>query len=476
MNPTVSHDAQSEVKSTLVYGIAIAGEAVARALVQRGERVVLADDNVSDKHRDLARELGALLVDGADHAEIDRHLRGVDRVVPAPGVPERHRIIVESRALGVPLMSEIELAYRLEQAREGGPRPMVGVTGTDGKTTTTLMAAAILHEAGHQSAAVGNTETPLIAALDSTVQVFAVECSSFRLAYTEQFRARASVWLNFAPDHLDWHHDLASYRKAKAKIWQYTRAGDVAVAPADDDVLLSIARDATSRTVTFGTDRGDYNAIDGNLTTPHGVIMGAAEMKRSLPHDVTNALAASAVCIEAGLAEPHHAAQALATFEHAPHRIQLVAESDGVRWFDDSKATSPHAAQVALQAFDSIVLIAGGKNKDLDLSPMANQPQRMRAVVAIGHSAPDIERAFGGVCAVETAGSMLEAIRQARRFARRGDVVLLSPGCTSYDWYSNYSERGDDFARLVRSELGLALKPTTRKTTDSQRGERACQQ
>ncbi len=461
MNMTESDHARDDAKSTLVYGVAIAGEAVARALVQRRERVVLADDIVSAKHRDLADELGLLLVDGADQIAIDRQLRGVDRVVPAPGVPEGHRIITESRALGIPLMSEIEVAYRIEQARDGGPRPMVAVTGTDGKTTTTLMAAAILTQAGHRSMAVGNTETPLIASLDSMTQVFAVECSSFRLAYTEEFRTCASVWLNFAPDHLDWHHDLASYRNAKAKIWQYTRAGDVAVAPAGNEELLSIARAATARMVTFGSDRGDYNAIDGNLTTPHGSIMSASEMKRSLPHDVTNALAAAAICIEAGLAKPHHVAQALATFEHAPHRIQLVAERDDVRWFDDSKATSPHATQVALRSFDSIVLIAGGKNKNLDLSSLASQPIRMRAVVAIGQAASDIARAFDGVCVVETATSMLEAVRIARRLSQPDDVVLLSPGCTSYDWYSNYNERGDDFARLVNDELGFAKKPTT---------------
>jgi len=454
MNSTRSPESSVDSKSTLVYGLAIAGEAVARALVERGERVVLADDFITARHHNLADELGMALVDGADVDEIDRQLRTVDRVVPAPGVPERHRIISESRALEVPLMSEIEVAYRIEQERHGGPRPMVGVTGTDGKTTTTLMAAAILKKAGHRSMAVGNTETPLIAALDSPAQVFAVECSSFRLAYTEQFRVRASVWLNFAPDHLDWHDNLESYRNAKAKIWQYTRAGDVAVAPADDEELLSIARDATARTVTFGADRGDYNGIDGNLTSPHGLIMSADEMKRSLPHDVTNALAAAAICIEAGLAGPQHVAQALAEFEHAPHRIQFVAERDGVRWFDDSKATSPHAVQVALKSFDNIVLIAGGKNKNLDLSSLASQPGRMRGVVAIGQSATDIAGAFDGVCVVETGTSMLEAIRIARRLSKPGDVVLLSPGCTSYDWYSNYNERGDDFSHLVISELG----------------------
>lgn len=444
-----------EEQSTLVYGLAIAGEAVARELVRRGERVVLADDAPTSAHQKLASELGAVLVDGANHAEIEKQLLNVSRVVPAPGVPENHRIFKEAARNEIELLSEIELAYRYEQARPGGPRPMVAITGTDGKTTTTLMAAAILHSAGHISVAVGNTETPLISALNSSAEVFAVECSSFRLALTNSFRARAAVWLNFAPDHLDWHRDMGSYRHAKQNIWRHSRNGDVAVAPFDDAEIIASARSTDSRTVTFGSVRGDYCAIDGALTAPHGTIMNVSQMRRSMPHDITNALAAAAICIEAGLADSQHVATALSQFEHAPHRIQQVADRDGVRWFDDSKATSPHAAQVALCAFESIVLIAGGKNKDLDLSSMASQPQRMRAVVAIGDSAKDISAAFDGVCAVETAATMLDAVRAARGLARSGDVVLLSPGCTSYDWYNNYNERGDDFAKIVNSELGI---------------------
>jgi len=451
-------DVAGNAQLTLVYGLAIAGEAVARELVRRNQRVVLADDKLTAAHQKLASELGAGLVDGTNHAEVDRQLRSVDRVVPAPGVSEQHRIIAEARRLDIELLSEIELAYRFEQQRHGGPRPMVAITGTDGKTTTTLMAAAILHSAGRISAAVGNTETPLIGALATEVQVFAVECSSFRLALTSNFRARAAVWLNFAPDHLDWHRDIDSYRQAKQNIWRHARTGDIAVAPIDDAEILDSAQRTAARTVTFGATMGDYCTIDGVLTSPHGAIMNVAQMKRSMPHDITNALAAAAVCIESGLAEVQHVARALSEFEHAPHRIQQVAECDGVRWFDDSKATSPHAAQVALQAFESIVLIAGGKNKDLDLSSMASQPRRMRGVVAIGDSASDIAAAFDGICSVETAGSMLDAVRVARRLAQSGDVVLLSPGCTSFDWYDNYNERGDDFANLVRFELGITRK------------------
>jgi UDP-N-acetylmuramoylalanine--D-glutamate ligase len=228
----------------------------------------------------------------------------------------------------------------------------------------------------------------------------------------------------------------------------------VAVAPIDDVNILAVARASAARTVTFGATEGDYRVVAGELCGPLGPITSVSRMKRSLPHDITNALAAAAVCIESGLASAEHVAQALELFENAPHRIQFVSELDGVRWYNDSKATSPHAASVALRAFDSIVLIAGGKNKDLDLSQMACEPQRMRAVVAIGASADDIARAFSGVCTVVKADSMSNAVAQARELARAGDVVVLSPGCTSYDWYSNYGERGDDFMKCVRELSG----------------------
>jgi UDP-N-acetylmuramoylalanine--D-glutamate ligase len=326
---------------------------------------------------------------------------------------------------------------------------MLGITGTDGKTTTTLMTKAILASAGRNPEAVGNTETPLIAALDSSADCFAVECSSFRLAFTERFRCKAAAWLNIAPDHLDWHANYDSYFAAKAKMWAHVAAGDIAVAPVDDAAILEVAQRSNARVVTFGAARGDYHAINGVLTSPHGVIMEERAMRRALPHDVTNALAAAALCIESGLASPAHVSEALASFEHAAHRIEFVRDLDGVRWYNDSKATSPHAAAVAIQSFDSIVLIAGGKNKDLDLNEMAAHRDHVRAVVATGASADAIEAAFSRHCVVRKASTMQEAIDHARELARSGDVVLLSPGCTSYDWYSNYAERGDDFRSRV---------------------------
>ena len=442
-------------QTTLVFGLGVAGMAVASALHKRGESIILADDEFTKEHGDFARTLNCEFVDMSDEKLAVSILQRINRLAPAPGISETHHVISAARQMGLTIASELELAYNFEEQRNGGPRPMLGITGTDGKTTTTLMTAAMLHAAGHKSMAVGNTDTPLIAALDTDTQVFAVECSSFRLANCQHFRTRASVWLNIAPDHLDWHTSMESYSLAKAQLWAHTRAGDVAVAPTDDARILQIAQQSTARTVTFGSVQGDYHAQDGRLNSPHGAIMNISDMKRAMPHDITNALAAAAISIESGLVEPSHVARALAEFDNAPHRIEYVETIDGVKWFNDSKATSPHASAVAINSFQNIVLIAGGRNKGLDLSELADQPKRVKAVVAIGDDAPEIEKAFDGVCRVVRGGSMQEAVQLARTLAVSGDVVLLSPACTSYDWYNNYMERGEDFMQCVRNEAKL---------------------
>ena len=448
----------SAQQTTLVFGLGVAGMAVANALHQRGENVILGDDQATKQHNEFALSLNCEFVDTTNETAVLDVMKRIGRLAPAPGISESHPVVSAARQMGLPISSEIELAYNFEEKRVGGPRPMLGITGTDGKTTTTLMTAAMLQAAGHKSMAVGNTETPLIAALDTDTQVFAIECSSFRLANCENFRTRASVWLNLAPDHLDWHTSMESYAEAKAQLWAHTRAGDVAVAPIDDELILRIAQQSTARTVTFGAMKGDYHAQDGCLNTPHGSIMKISDMKRAMPHDITNALAAAAISIESGLVEPSHVARALSEFDNAPHRIEFVEMIEGVKWYNDSKATSPHASAVAIKSFQNIVLIAGGRNKGLDLSELAGQPGHVKAVVAIGDDAQEIEKAFDGVCRVVRGESMKEAVRLARTLAVSGDVVLLSPACTSYDWYNNYMERGEDFMQCVHDEAKLKPK------------------
>jgi len=199
-------------------------------------------------------------------------------------------------------------------------------------------------------------------------------------------------------------------------------------------------------------DDAQYRVEDGVLRTPDGSeIVDVASLRRSLPHDVANALAASAAGLAAG-ADLDGVRSALLEWEGFPHRVALVGDAGGVQWYDDSKATNPHAALAALRGFGSVVLIAGGRNKGLDLAVLADAADRVRAVVAIGDAAPDVEKAFAGLRPVTVASSMDDAVRAAAAYAERGDAVLLSPGCASFDWYRSYGERGDDFQRAV-SEL-----------------------
>ena len=433
----------------LVYGLAVAGEATAKALIARGWDVEVADDRPTDDAQSRCAALGATWLAAPASASLDKLVRRFDLVAPSPGIPEGHRVISAAISHEVPVRSEIDLAWEWEQSRPDGPRPMLAVTGTDGKTTTTLMAVEMLREAGVRAIDAGNTDTPLVAALDMDVDVFVVECTSFRLAWTTCFAPQAAVWLNLAEDHQDWHASMRTYRAAKARMWRFQQPTDVVIGFLDDDIVMTELASARARHRAFGLTLADYRRRGEQLIGPDGPIADISVMRRSLPHDITNALAASSLVLEAGLAGSEAIIGALASFEGAPHRIQLVGELDGVRYYDDSKATTPHAALTAIRAFDDVVLIAGGKNKGLDLAPMASEPGRMRAVVAIGLAGDLIADQFDGLCSVVRAASMDEAVQLATTMARPGDVVLLSPGCASFDMYTGYPARGADFARCV---------------------------
>jgi UDP-N-acetylmuramoylalanine--D-glutamate ligase len=316
------------------------------------------------------------------------------------------------------------------------------------------MVTDMMKASGRTALAVGNTDLPFVAALDDDVETFVVEASSFRLRFAERFSPRVATWLNLAPDHLDWHPSIEAYAAAKARIYEHQTADAVAGGNAEDEVVAARLRGARARPVTFGAERGGYRVENGQLMTPtEGPLLSVSELARQLPHDVANALAASATALEGG-ATLDGVRDALRAFRGLPHRVAFVAEADGIRWYDDSKATAPHATVAAISGFERVVLIAGGRNKGLDLTALAEQAARVRAVVAIGESAGDVAAAFSGRAPVTEAGSMTEAVSTARRLAHRGDAVLLSPGCASFDWYRNYAERGDDFVRAVRELVG----------------------
>ena len=434
----------------LVVGMGRSGEAVAGHLLAHGWRVIAVDDAPGAAGRERARALGVELVEHPAPDELRRLVESVDLVATSPGVPVRHPVFLAAAEQDVPVLGEIELAWR------DLDRPVVAVTGTNGKTTVTTLIARMLVESGVAAIAAGNIGLPLSAAVGREVDVVVAEVSSFQLQFVDGFRPHVAVWLNLAADHLDWHPDVDAYVAAKARIWERQGDDDVAVVNADDPVVMAAAGSAPGRVVTFGLvgvgGSPMWTVVDGALCGPDGPLVGLDELPRARGHDVANALAAAAAASAAG-ATVDGIRAALVGFEGLPHRLELVGEAGGVSWYDDSKATNPHAAAAAVAGFESVVLIAGGRNKGLDLGALAAGAPRIRAVVAIGDAAGEVAAAFDGLRPVRTALSMDEAVLLAAAAARPGDAVLLAPGCASFDWYDSYARRGDDFARAVRSLL-----------------------
>jgi UDP-N-acetylmuramoylalanine--D-glutamate ligase len=358
--------------------------------------------------------------------------------VVSPGVPDGHPIFSAAGDIGLPLLDEYDLAVRWDDRRR------CAVTGTNGKTTVVTLIVAMLEQAGVHAAAVANTETPMVAAIDDAeTQVFVVEASSFRLAHVHHFSASPSAWLNFSPDHLDVHADLKSYEAAKARIWEGVDSAADAVANLADPV---VAAHAPVGATGFGRFDSFCRIHGGRLLHGDNEVIDVASMPRRLPHDLLNAQAATAVAVRCG-ADLDSCAAVLTDFRGLAHRMNLIAEHDGIRYVDDSKATTPHATLAALAGLPGSVLIAGGRNKGLDLSVLGEA--NPRCVVAIGEAAGEIEEAFGGRVPLQVADSMATAVEIAGECASGGGTVLLSPGCTSFDWYASYSERGLDFARAV---------------------------
>jgi UDP-N-acetylmuramoylalanine--D-glutamate ligase len=438
----------------LVVGLGLAGEAVARQLRRRGWQVTVIDDRPTAATEGRARaatELGATVHLRPSPGLVDAVVDDADLVVPSPGIPATHPATSRALASGTTVWTEFELASRWSDL------PLVAITGTNGKTTVTTLVESMLAASGRRTVAAGNNDLPLVDALDLDLDVVVVEASSFRLEFTETFRPTVAAWLNLAEDHLDWHGTMERYAAAKARIWAAQEPGDVAVANADDPVVMAATSGLAADVVTFGLGAGGdgWRVVDGHLTQPDGTaLLAVADLRRSLPHDVANALAAAAVAVAAG-ADLDAVRRVLTSFGGLPHRLALVGEHGDVRFYDDSKATDPHAAAAAVRGFARSVLIAGGRNKGLDLGVLAEEAPRLRAVVAIGDAAAEVADAFAATeVPVRTASSMDDAVALARAAARPGDAVLLSPGCASYDWYGGYAERGDDFARAVRQATG----------------------
>lgn len=445
MNGAVVEQLRAGPASVLLAGFGVTNRAVARALGARGHTAVAVDDRPSPALAAAAAELSVELASAGDEARLRRLVAGADLMVPTPGLPDGHRALELARSLSVPVAGEFDLA------RAWDSRATVAVTGTNGKTTVVDLVAAALEASGIRAATAGNTGAPLVEAIDrADVEVFVVEASSFRLAHSQCFEPRVGCWLNFAPDHLDVHRDLRSYQEAKARIWSGLAPGGTAVACAGDPVVTGRLRPDRAAVTFSPSQPADWGLRGGWLCGPDGPLMEATDLGRALPHDIANALAAAATAAAAG-ASPAGMARALGDFEPTGHRIDPVGEIGGVAFYDDSSATTPHAALAAVRALADPVLIAGGRNKGLDLAPLAAAAPRVRAVVAIGEAAAEIAAVFSGRKSVEAAADMDEAVARAAALARPGGSVVLSPACASFDWYGSYAERGDDFARAVRA-------------------------
>ncbi len=434
--------------TTLVLGLGVAGQAVLEALVRRGIEALAVDDAPGDAARRCAGRLGVPLVEAPGPTDWPRLLDGVSEVAMGPGIPDSHPCHDAARVAGVPVIDESDLAARWDE------RPRCAVTGTNGKTTVVTLVVEMLERSGVRALAAGNTDTPLVRAIDDVeAAVFVFEASSFRLSHTQAFRASPAAWLNFAPDHLDVHADMAAYEAAKARVFEgVIRPSDV-VANADDPVVMAHAPEGAS---LFGgavtPSRIDGVGDAAVLVVDDEPLLEVAALARSLPHDLANAQAASLLALRAG-AVREACVEVLVDFAGLAHRMDLVAEVDGVRYVDDSKATTPHATLAAMAGLPGAVLIAGGRSKGVDLSVLGTA--RPRAVVAIGEASEEVSDAFAGLCPVHSAASMDEAVALAQRAVGSAGAVLLSPGCSSFDWYGSYVERGLDFVRIVHGLVGL---------------------
>jgi UDP-N-acetylmuramoylalanine--D-glutamate ligase len=470
-----------------VVGLGISGFAAADALLERGADVtVLSPDltPVISERATILDILGAhlLLADRAVGDTAAQAVRDAELVVVSPGVRPSDPLMRAAAAARVPVWGEVELAWRMRPAE--GAAPWLTITGTNGKTTTVKMLASILTAAGLRATAAGNVGTPLIEAVlhPQPYDVIAVELSSFQLHWSHTLSPVASVCLNVAPDHLDWHGSYEAYLAAKGRVYANTHIA--CIYNVEDPQTEQLVRDAEvvegCRAVGFTlgipaismlgvvedvladrafVEQRAHSAAE--LGTLHDLQGGASSLA---PHYVANALAAAALARAYGVG-PIAVRDGLRSFRPEPHRIAEIATVEGVRYVDDSKATNPHAAGAALAAYDSIVWVAGGQLKGADVDALvAKYGDRLRAVVLLGvdrhviatslaRHAPDVP--VVDVSATDT-GVMDLVVGHAAGLAQPGDVVLLSPAAASLDMFSSYGQRGDLFADAVRRHLDTA--------------------
>ncbi len=444
-------------KHVLVVGLARTGIATALFCAARGAHVTATEGRPESQIAETAAKLraaGVALELGGHRAET---FVQQDLIVPSPGVPPTMPALAAARAIGIPVWSEIELAWRFLRGR------LICITGSNGKTTTTALTGHILEAAGLPVQVAGNIGTPLISRVELSCDAgfTVVEASSFQLETISAFHPDIAVLLNITPDHLDRHGSMEVYGRAKARMFANQTEKDNAVINADDADAASYAPSrpqvfwfSRQKRVTNGCFlRGDEIVFrrDGTET----VLLERKVIGLRGNHNIENVLAAAAAARLAGV-EPAAIADGVRTFAGVEHRIEYVATISGVEYFNDSKATNVDAALKALDAFSGkLLVILGGKDKGSDYSLLRESLQaRARVAILIGSAAEKIEAELGGAVPVERAGTLAHALETAANRAQPGDTVLLAPACASFDQFENYEHRGRVFKQLVRELAG----------------------
>jgi UDP-N-acetylmuramoylalanine--D-glutamate ligase len=443
-------------KRITVVGLGRSGRAAANLLAEAGALVRVSEAQPEER---IKGELCSLLDKGVEF-EFGGHrpesLMKSDLVVLSPGVPSNLPGLVAAQSQGVRIMGEVELAFLFTSAT------FVGVTGSNGKSTTVTLLGEMLKAGGRPSLVAGNIGTALCDVVRDLAPQYIVvtELSSFQLETIETFRCHISVLLNLSPDHLDRYPNMMAYAQAKARIFENQRETDFAIVNADDDLSMSLSSGIKSQLLLFSRKRpveeGCFLAEGKVLFRMGGhteEICPAGEIAIKGVHNLENAMAAVAAGSLLGL-EPMVLRKALQSFPGLEHRLELVLEKDGVRYVNDSKGTNVGAVLKSLESFESpIILIAGGRDKGSDFSPLMEAAKgRVKSFILIGEAKEKIRAAVSASASVFEACDMKDAVRRAHSLAEKGDVVLLSPACASFDMFANFEERG----RVFRNEvLGL---------------------
>ncbi len=462
----------------LIYGLKLSGLAAARHLRAQGVAVVGVDRKRAEELDlgALADDPGVLLHLGVEPTDFSTLPSDLDAVVVSPGVPMNQPLLVAARALGLPVLAEVELAF---PALEAEGASLAAITGSNGKSTVTEMLGAILRAAGRRVEVCGNIGTPICDRIGADTgdhpppgRAFVVELSSFQIEGVDRFRPDAAALLNISEDHLDRYPSLKAYADAKKALFTRMRPEGIAVLNADDPMTLSVATAARRRLfsrlspVADGCHLKDGWVIevepDGSESGRRTPLFAAADLPLAGVQNVENAMAAALLgrALGAGAAAIR---AALLSFRGLPHRLERIAEHAGVTWYDDSKGTNPAATIKSIEGFaDGIVhLILGGRNKGADLSLLAPWVRaKASRVYLIGEAADDFARVLAGTAPLEKPGTLLCAVEAASRHAQPGEVVVLSPACASFDQFRSFVHRGQVFQELVRALVATrAVEP-----------------